>query len=468
MSAGRILPTAAGCAALLGASLLLPLRSPAAPPGPPGGERPNFVILLADDLGYADLGVMGGTDIPTPNLDALAKGGVRFTDGYVTCPVCAPSRAGLLTGRYPQRFGFETNPGLDAIHRPDTGLPATEETLASRLRRHGYATGLLGKWHLGSHDHLDPLSHGFVYFYGFRGGMRNYFPNAALRAGADPYFGAQSYLYDQLERNRKPVTEPDYLTDALAEEAVGFIERYRAQPYLLVVSFNAVHNPLQAPARYLARFPASESERRRHYAAMVSALDDAVGAILCKLESVGQARNTLVVFLSDNGGGGNGTAAHSANTGRNQPLRGFKFDLYEGGIRVPLLMRWPQRLPEGRVYSQPVTALDLFPTICAAAGVGLPEDRIIDGVDLLPFLSAVQNGAPHRRLYWRWTFRGGEAAMRRDDWKLVMLGKHPPQLYDLRHDVGEQHDLAPEYPRLVATLLEEWKAWSSQMAAPRW
>lgn len=431
-------------------------------------RKPNIIVIIADDLGYADLSVTGSTEIPTPNIDALAAGGARFTDGYVTCPVCAPSRAALLTGRYPQRFGFETNPGLDAIHKPTTGLPASEETLAARLRKHGYVTGLLGKWHLGTHDDSDPLSRGFDYFYGFRGGMRNYFPNAEGARAQNAYFGAKDYLYDQMERNRQPVAEPEYLTDAIGVEAVNFIQKHAGQPFLLVVAFNAVHNPLQAPPRYLDRFKGIPSERRRHYAAMVSAMDEAVGSIARALAAEGQSGNTLITFLSDNGGGGNGTAAHSANTGRNLPFRGFKFDVYEGGIRVPLIINWPGHVPAGKVYGKPVSALDIFPTACAAAGVGLPQDRVIDGVDLTPFLNGTNPGLPHGHLYWRWTFRGGEAAIRRGDWKLVMLKEAAPQLYDLRRDTGEQHDLAPEYPELVASLLAEWKSWSSGMAEPRW
>jgi arylsulfatase A-like enzyme len=321
---------------------------------------------------------------------------------------------------------------------------------------------------LGNRDNFDPISHGFDQFFGFRGGMSNYFPKDQLKHHEDAHFGSDSYYDDDIMRNREVIREPEYLTDALAREALAFIGRHTHQPYFIYLAFSAVHNPLQASGKYLDRFANTMNVRRRTYAAMLSAMDDAVGAILRTLRDLNQIDNTLIVFLSDNGGGGNRTSPHSANTGRNAPFRGFKFDVYEGGIRVPFIIQWNGHFPSGLVYNEPVSSLDIFPTIMAATGAGLPQDRVIDGVDLLPFVNSTKIGVPHQTLYWRWTFRGGESAVRKGNWKLVMLNNKPPQLYDVAADVSEQHDLAPEYPDVVAGLHAEWKTWSNQMAEPRW
>ncbi|MCX5758725.1 MAG: sulfatase-like hydrolase/transferase, partial [Candidatus Hydrogenedentes bacterium] len=343
--------------------------------------RPNIVVILADDLGYADLGCQGCSDIPTPNIDSLAREGVRFTNGYVSCPVCSPTRAGLMTGRYQQRFGHEFNPGPPTAAQDTFGLPLDQPTIAERLKAAGYATGLFGKWHLGFKPEMQPQKRGFDEFYGFLGGAHNY-----LRVGekANP-----------IMRGTEPVADIDYTTDAFAREAVSFIDRHRTVPFFLYVPFNAVHAPLEAPEKYLSRFPNIEDKKRRTFAAMLSALDDNVGLILAKLRECQLEENTLVFFISDNGGPTVQTSS------RNHPLQGFKGQVYEGGIRVPFLAQWKGRIPSGKVDDRPVIAIDVHPTALAVAGVIPPADAKLEGVNLLPYLTGQESAAPHDALFWR-------------------------------------------------------------------
>jgi arylsulfatase A-like enzyme len=405
--------------------------------------RPNIVFIAADDLGYAELGVQGCRDIPTPNIDSIAANGVRFTDGYVSCPVCSPTRAGWITGRYQQRFGHEFNPGPAQQADPNFGLPLSEVTLANQLKAAGYATGIVGKWHLGYRPEFHPQKRGFDEFFGFLGGAHPYLPTP----GADPIL-----------RGTQPVEEREYLTEAFAREALDFIERHRNQPFFLYLSFNAVHAPLQATEKYLARFSQIQDQRRRTFAAMLSAMDDAVGQVLQRLREYKLEDNTLVVFISDNGGPTNNTSS------RNDPLRGYKGQVLEGGIRVPFLMQWKARLPKGLVYREPVISLDIFPTVVAAAGASLPANPL-DGVNLLPYLTGQSKGAPHHALYWRF---GAQAAIRKGPWKMVRLADGQPQLYNLAEDIGESRDLASAQPAKLKELLEDWEAWNRQLSPPRW
>ncbi len=406
-------------------------------------RRPNLVLLVADDLGYADLGCHGGTDVATPRIDSLATHGVRCAQAYVTASVCAPSRAALLTGRYAQRFGFEHNPGGDLVASPDYGLPRDVPTLAERLRDQGYATGLVGKWHLGHGPSGHPIRRGFASFFGFYVDSHAYLPDA----GATP----------TLVRDTEPVAHTAYLTDAFAREAVEFVERHHASPFCLVVAFNAVHLPLEADGARLARYAAIEDPRRRAYASMLSAMDDAVGAVLDALEARSLAASTLVVFLADNGG------ATTQTTARNAPLRAEKGTVYEGGVRVPLLARWPGRLPGGRTYEAPVSALDVVPTFLAAAG--LPPAEVLDGTDLLPHWCGATAARPHAALFWR---RGAQHAARVGDWKMVADEGDPPQLFDLVRDPGERDNQAARAPEKLAELLAAYQAWDRRNVAPAW
>ena len=381
-------------------------------------RKPNILVIVADDLGYADPGFQGGKDIPTPHLDALAKSGARFTAGYVSGPYCSPTRAGLLTGRYQQRFGHEFNPGGAA--NDDFGLSLDETTIANALKGAGYTTGLVGKWHLGFAEKFQPQERGFDEFFGFLGGAHPYFVNE------------ENNKTQPILRGRDKVDEPEYLTDAFGREAVAFIEQHRQQPFLLLLTFNAVHLPAQAPAKYLDRFTKIEDEKRRTYAAILSALDDNVGAVLGKLHDAQLDEDTLVFFISDNGG-------PPANGSKNDPLNGRKATVWEGGVRVPFLARWTGHIPAGAVLDQPVIQLDIPATIAAVAGAELGAGKPIDGKNILPLLSGVSKEAPHQELYWRF---GQQWAIRNDRYKLLKVENQPPQLFDLVADVGEQHDLA--------------------------
>ena len=422
---------------------------------------PNIVVIVGDDMGYGDIGVHGSRDIPTPNIDALAKAGVRFTDAYVTGPHCSPTRAGLLTGRYQQRFGHEVNMGADA--GPNGGLPASETTMADRLKTAGYRTALFGKWHLGSAEHLHPMSRGFDEFYGFLGGDHSYFESSAN--GANP-------LYD----GRKPVEATGYLTDVLTDRAVAFIRREKGRPFFLYLAYNAVHTPMHAPEKYLARFKDIADDQRRSYAAMMAAMDDGIGRTLGALHSEGLDENTLVFFFSDNGGPiMPGTTINGSSNG---PLRGSKRQTWEGGIRVPFMIRWTGKLAAATVDSRPIIQLDVLPTALSAAGVQPKPDWKLDGVNLLPYLTGKLQQPPHEALYWRLF---AHMAIRKGSWKLVKTMDGPllaadtsqpdlsaAQLFNLAEDIGETRDLAAKHPEKVKELSADWRRWSAEMAKPLW
>jgi arylsulfatase A-like enzyme len=407
---------------------------------------PNIIIFLADDLGYADIGANGCKDIPTPHIDSLAKNGVRFTDGYANHPVCSPSRAGLLSGRYQHRFGFEHNSGPERFAATNFGLPRSEPTLAERLKPLGYATGMVGKWHIGFKEGLRPHERGFDFHYGFLGGAHSYLPG---KTDNDP-----------LVRNGQPVTdEKEYLTDAFAREAVGFLNRSQGKPFFLYVAFNAVHAPLEATSKYESRFPTINDSKRKTYAGMLSAMDDAIGRVLAKVRELGQEENTLIFFYSDNGG------PTPQTTSRNDPLRGFKGQLFEGGIRVPFLLQWKGVVPPGRTYREMVMGFDCHATALVAAGVPFPIDKPLDGVNLLPFLNGKQTGRPHEQLFWR---SGPKHAARVGDWKLVQERGGGVELFNLKDDISEQTDLAGKEPAKLKELQAAYAAWDQQMLPAQW
>ncbi len=449
-------------------------------------SRPNIVVIVGDDMGYGDIGVHGCTDIPTPNIDALANAGVRCTNGYVSGPYCSPTRAGLLTGRYQTRFGHEFNPGnnqrrqraqqaaqaeqgaqeqpTEQAERPRGGgsrrarfgLPLSETTIADRLKAAGYATGLVGKWHLGGGNRFHPQQRGFDEFFGFVGGAHPYFP------GQGP----------AILRGNEDVEEKEYLTDAFAREAIAFIDRHREEPFFLYLAFNAVHTPMHATDERLEKFKSIGDERRRTYAAMMSAMDDAIGAVLGKLRDVQLEENTIVIFVSDNGGPT--MPGTSGNASINKPLRGSKRTTLEGGVRVPFFVKWPGRLPAGKVYDQPVIQIDILPTALAAAQSEIPSDANIEGVNLLPYLSGENAEPPHDALYWRF---GQQMAIRQGDWKLVrydpqvdgMTGRATEsKLYNLAADIGESNDLMDEEPERAAALQAAWDEWNTSNVLPLW
>ncbi len=411
----------------------------------PRAARPNIVILLADDLGYADVGVHGCTDVPTPHIDTLAAGGVRFTAGYATNSGGAASRAGLMSGMYPYRFGFEMNPGSEETASNDFGLPASVPTLAEKLRAAGYATGMVGKWHLGYGEGLRPHERGFDTSFAFLGGAHSYLPRAR-----------SSSLYRDGVRVRK---EHTYLTQAFARESIAFIDAHHAEPFFLYVAFNAVHTPMQPPRDYRERFPDLAESPRRQLAGMHAEMDDAIGEILAALRRHELEESTLVFFYSDNGG------IPAKNASRNAPLRGTKGQLFEGGIRVPFLVQWKGTLPAGKVVEQPVMGFDVHATALAAAQVDASDAPPIDGVDLVPFLTGATDTPPHERLFWR---DGKEQAARIGNWKLLVRPPAAPMLFDLANDIGEREDLAAKHPNELARLTAAFDEWQQPMLAPRW
>jgi arylsulfatase B len=450
--------------------------------------RPNIVLIVVDDLGFGELGCQGNAEIPTPRIDSIARDGIRFASGYVTASFCSPSRAGLLTGRNQNRFGYDVNPVGAKNDEPGVGLPGSELTLAEQLKTAGYATGLIGKWHLGGTSPYHPLRHGFDEFFGFLHEGHFYSPSPFegmvtwLRRRALPDGGAGRWVrpdgrlvlsthlghdepaYDAgnpILRDGQPVPLPEDLTDALSREAASFIHRHADRPFFLAVTYNAVHSPMQASVKDVARFPSIDDLQRRVFAGMLAGLDDGVGQVLDALRSEGLDRRTLVFLLSDNGG------PTRELTSSNLPLRGGKGDLHEGGIRVPFLARWAGTFPAGAVEDRPVSALDIFPTVSAVAGVPVADDRTLDGTNLVPYLMGEDRGRPHEVLWWR---MGSRAALRSGDWKLVGdrrgSGEMAWELYDLATDEAESVDLADDQPRKVAELAEAWHEIEETMAPP--
>jgi arylsulfatase A-like enzyme len=422
--------------------------------------KPNILLILSDDAGWADFGFHGAADGFTPRLDQLAAQGVVCVQAYVSASVCCPSRAGLMTGRYQQRFGHEFNgPGKPepGFVLADMGLAREERTLASLLRARGYATAAMGKWHLGGQPGLRPLDRGFDHWFGFLGGSRSYFSIAS------PSLVRQLQSDDQIV----PENEIGYLTDTLADHAAEYV-RAQAEdprPFFLYLAFNAPHTPMHALEADLARFAHIENKRRRQYAAMLYAMDRGIGRILDALEDSGQSKQTLVVFLNDNGGATNNGSSNGA-------WRGRKGSKWEGGLRVPLVLQWPGQLAAGKRYPGMVSSLDLAPTLLAAAGAPLQANQkrskpiaAFDGVDLLPSLRGSNASGPHSSLYWR---RGVAAALREGPWKLVRVDTLLPQLMHLERDASELTDFAAREPERVRRMLLALVRWESELAPPRW
>lgn len=425
--------------------------------------KPNVLLILADDLGYGEVTAQGfAQDIPTPQIDSIAKNGVRFTSGYVSGPYCSPTRAGLLTGRYQQRLGHEFNPGPSQAASEAFGLSLEAQTLGDHFKRLGYATGWFGKSHLGNKPEFHPNKRGFDEFYGFLGGAHTYL--AVEGNGGDP-----------IQHNGSPVNKVGYTTEAFAKHAADFIKANKAKSWLAYVPFNAVHGPLETLEKYENRFSQISDPKRRKFAGLLSALDDAVGTLLSAVRETGAEENTLIVFLSDNGGPTRQT------TSSNGPLRGFKATTWEGGVRVPFFVQWKGKLPAGKVDDRPVIQLDILPTALAVAG-GLPEAEStvkLDGVNLLPYLTGQKTDAPHEALFWRF---GGQLAVRKGDWKLVKgatveqpvsaLGWEASlegaELYNLANDVGEQVNLADKEPDKVKELAAAWQSWNLENIPAKW
>jgi arylsulfatase A-like enzyme len=433
-------------------------------------SKPNVILIMADDMGYADVERFGNLNIPTPAINRLCDEGVKFTNAYVTAPICVASRMGLLTGQNQQRFGIYGN-----IYGEDkTRLFLRQTLMPATFQKAGYRTALVGKWHLGGNLNLQykqagPCDRGFDEFVGIRGGHADFWKGTSVFRG----------------KTRFPA--PEYLTDLWGSEACAFIDRNRSNPFFLYLAFNAVHAPMHALDEDRAKFPNIKDENRRTYDGMLLAMDRSIGRVLDRLDKNGITDNTIVIFLNDNGGGGNTTqyASHSRNFANNKPLSGHKFDVLEGGVRVPMIMRWPKHAPAGKVYGEMVSSTDVYPTLVAGAGLQMPKGQPTDGVDLLPFINGKNTSKPHEWLCWQnrsWMPRedGGpvkprpkvhNSAIRKGNWKLVRMNEKigsdasPPawRLYDLEKDIGEQKDLAKQHGDVVNELGAHFDKWRSSM-----
>lgn len=408
---------------------------------------PNIVLVVVDDLGYGDLNLYGGSLAPTPNIDDLAAHSTRLTSGYATSCLCAPSRAGLLSGKYPQRFGFEYNPGDNAHSNPNTGMPTDQVLVEDRLHARGYRTGLIGKWHLGNLPGKTPMDRGFDRFYGIYGGASDYLPGVG-----------SINLWD----NRQHAISLQYITDEYTDQAVNFINSPEKQPFFLYLSYSALHVPYQATPAYLNRVPWLTGDQQI-YAAMLTAVDDGLGRVRQAISARHLNNRTLVVFMSDNGG------AIKFGAASNGPLNGGKEDFFEGGVRIPMMYSWPGVIPQNAVYNQPASMLDFMPTVMSAAGAPVAPEVQTDGVDLIPYLKGENPESPHSVLYWR---KGRLKAIRDGNMKWLNniddFGKVTFGLFDLSTDLGEQKNLRKKSPEVEAALKQKFDDWSSQMMDPLW
>jgi arylsulfatase A-like enzyme len=421
-------------------------------------SAPNIIVILADDLGYADVGFTGCRDIPTPNIDRIARQGVVCTRGYVSFAVCGPSRAGLITGRYQDRFGFSRNPVL-APNDSTMGLPVDQQTIAELLKQKKYRTGAIGKWHLGAHSSQRPGKRGFDEFFGFLGGGHRYLPGDLILKDLSEARSENDGYKTRLLRNETRLDETEYLTDAFSREAVSFVEKNQRQPFFLYLAYNAPHSPLQATEKYLNRFANIQDPKRRTYAAMVSAVDEGVGKLLDKIQALHIENNTLIFFLSDNGG------PISDNASSNFPFRGQKSDFFEGGIHVPFAVQWTGHLPAGTTYDQPVSSLDIFAT--AAALAKAPPRNALDGVNLLPYLTHQVNTMPHQELYWR-NFDKQRYCVLSGQYKRIVEKDKPELLFDLSNDIAEKQNLTgkPESAALLESFENKLRIWKQAVINP--
>lgn len=410
--------------------------------------RPNVLVIVSDDQGYADVGFHGSSEVPTPNLDSLAKGGVVCTNGYASHPFCSPTRAGLLTGRYQARFGHEYNPVYDPLDDKE-GLPLGERLLPQYFLDAGYKTGWIGKWHLGASPAHVPWERGFVETFGFIGGghaFTNWKPNE------------RQYTLPLTKNSQTQREVPEHLTLAFGQEAAEFVNRHQTQPWFLYLAFNAPHTPHQPTAEREQKFSKVENAQRRKYLAQISLLDDAIGMVTKALDRSGQSQRTLVFFFSDNGG----PTKNGANNGK---LRGQKGQVYEGGVRVPFVMRWPDKIVPMSTYGAAVSSLDVMATSLAAAGINMPSDKKYDSVNLLPHIKNEITNDPHPALFWR-AANGKSLAVRQGDWKLVRYGGQPDELYNLADDASESNNLATTRQDMSQALDRSLNGWVAELAEP--
>ena len=424
-------------------------------------DKPNLIVIMTDDMGYADVGFNGCKDIPTPNIDSIAYNGAHIVNGYVSFPVCGPSRAGFITGRYQDRFGFTTNPTIDPTN-DIAGLPLDEKTIAEVLHKEGYKSAIVGKWHLGTHPNFHPLKRGFDYFYGFLSGGHNYFMNQLTIENLENVKSKWAWYKTKLRENHKTLEfedyKTDYLTDELSEAGLRFINKQAEnnQSFFLFLAYNAPHTPMHATEKYLSRFPDIEDKKRKTYAAMVSAVDDGVGNVLRTLKDNGIEENTLIVFLSDNGG------AHN-NASQNTPLRGTKGSVYEGGLRVPFAMQWKGVIPANTSYEESVSSLDIMASIVDILDIKTNPKKPLDGVNIIPYLTGKKKGTPHEYLFWRKWEQNAMAAINAD-YKLLKVKKNAEtEFYNLKKDVSEKENIKGSNSKKVQEIQKEWDKWNVQL-----
>ena len=417
-------------------------------------QKPNIIVVLLDDLGSGDVGFNGCKDILTPNIDRIAKQGVKFTNAYITAPYSGPSRAGLLTGRYQQRCGAEGNTDnrSEEDMKERRGVPCSEFLMSEALKTQGYKTAAIGKWHLGEDESMWPQKQGFDYFYGFAGGGYSYWGERSPKK------------FDWMQENGVEImpTKTTYITDDFSDKAVEFINKNAENPFFVYLAYNAPHAGLSAPQRYLERTKHIANPERSIYGAMILAVDDGVGKIWKTLEDKGIEENTILIFLSDNGG-----ASYSYSY--NYPRRARKGQMYDGGTKTPFAMCWGKKLKAGSVYDKTISSLNIYPTVAVAAGVDISSlEKKLDGVDMMPYLRGEKKGTPNSKLYWR-VWGGKEYAMRSGDYKMVKNHQYDePELYNLKEDPTETHNIAAENKALVAQMHKEYLLWSSELMAPAW
>tara|TARA_R110002049_G_scaffold88627_1_gene223483 strand:- start:3465 stop:5000 length:1536 start_codon:yes stop_codon:yes gene_type:complete len=404
--------------------------------------KPNIIVIVADDAGYIDFGFMGSEDLETPHIDSLAKDGVVFTDAHVSATVCAPSRAGLITGKYQQRFGFEAN-GTGFGNSGDIGLSDDVLTMADVFKKNNYKTIAIGKWHLGATPTDHPNKRGFDEFYGFLGGGRSYFP---IKKPSNEHM---------LQQNGKRIVFDGYLTDVLGNRSVSFVQENKEHPFFMYLAYNAVHTPMEAKEDDLEKY---KNHDRQALAAMTWSLDENVGKLRNKLKELGILDNTLIYFISDNGG------AHN-NSSKTGPLKGWKGNKFEGGHRVPFIVSWPSIIKGNQKFDGLTSSLDIFSSSIAAAGIEKEDNLVLDGVNLLPYLLGEKQGNPHKELYWR---KLDESAARIGDYKLITLKNYGSTLYNLSNDLGEINDLATTDTTTFNHLSKKLSIWESKMIEPLW
>lgn len=430
-------------------------------------SRPNIIVILCDDLGYADVGFNGSKDITTPELDKLASSGTIFSSAYVTHPFCGPSRAGLLTGRYPHEFGSQFNLPSNSEKSVGEGIPLNEPFISTVLQKSGYYTGIVGKWHLGAVPAYHPNNRGFDDFYGFLGGGHSYFPNDYMAKYNQQLAAGNKNIWEYLvplEHNGVNVQETEYVTDGLSREAIRFVKEgaKKDAPFFLYLAYNAPHTPLEAKTEDLKQFENIKDKTRRTYAAMVYAVDRGVGELVKTLKETNQFDNTLIVFLSDNGG-------RSDEGANNSPLQGDKGDVFEGGFRVPMFFHWPNHIKAGKRYDYPVSSLDFYPTFANLAKASIPKDKILEGKDIM---NDVISGKDVRKdqMIFAMRHRAGasDVGVRENQWKAVKAKNGTWKLFDINKDISEQNDLSKQNPEQLKKMILGAKKWSEKHTEPRW